>query len=161
MAASNVPQLSVFGPANGPTIVLMHGSAVTHAMWQPQIEALADEFRIVTFDLPGHGVNASLPFTMQRAVAWTDAALATSGDGPAVVVGISLGGYVAIAHAAQHQRNLAGLVLASTTINFTGLLGAYVRVVGWALSRVPGEEMQRAQLVRGMRRKYAQRSPHS
>jgi hypothetical protein len=48
-----------------------------------------------------------------------------------------------------------GLVLASTAINFTGLLGAYVRVVGWALSRVPGEEMQCAQLVRGRRRKYA------
>jgi len=63
--------------------------------------------------------------------------------------------YIAIEYAAHHPERVCGLVLASTTTNFTGALGAYTRAVGWLLGRVVNEQWQRVQLVRGMRRKYA------
>jgi pimeloyl-ACP methyl ester carboxylesterase len=71
-----------------------------------------------------------------------------------LIVGISLGGYVALQYAAAHPGHVAGLVLASTTINFTGVLGAYIRLVGWLLGRVFSESWQRERLIHSMRRKY-------
>lgn len=148
-------QVSVFGAAMSTTFLLIHGSTVTRRMWQPQVTALAEESRIITLDLPGHGENAAQPFTMGRAVTQIEAVLTRYTTCPVVVVGISLGGYVAIAHAARYPERIAGLVLASTTTSFTGLLGTYVRVVGWLLGQMLDETFQRVRLTESIRRKYA------
>ena len=146
-------QYDVFGPPDAPPIVLVHGSTVTRAMWWPQIESLAIDFQVIALDLPGHGASAHLPFTFAGAVALLDQVVSQTTHRPVMVVGISLGGYVALEFAAAHPEKAAGLVLASTTVNFTGPLGAYVRLVGWLLARVFGAGWQRERLIRSIRRK--------
>ena len=49
------------GTAGGPPLVLLHSLGVAHAMWQPQIEALADHFDIIAMDLRGHGASDAGP----------------------------------------------------------------------------------------------------
>ena len=45
----------------GETVVLIHGVGMRIEAWAPQIERLADSFRVVAVDLPGHGLSAPVP----------------------------------------------------------------------------------------------------
>src|SRR5450759_3884735 len=51
----------VAGPEDAPTLVFLHGTRVTRAMWDPQVAALTERYRVVAVDLPGHGVFADMP----------------------------------------------------------------------------------------------------
>jgi pimeloyl-ACP methyl ester carboxylesterase len=104
----------VAGPEDAPTLVFLHGTRVTRAMWRPQVAGLTDRYRVVTVDLPGHGVLADMPFRMPRAVAIARSVINRTG-GRAIVVGQSLGGYVAMELAATHPGHVAGLVLCNST----------------------------------------------
>ncbi|HEY9087912.1 MAG TPA: alpha/beta fold hydrolase, partial [Anaerolineaceae bacterium] len=57
----------VTGAAGAPGLVLVHGSVVTRKMWLPQLRDLADEFRVIAPDLPGHGALESAPFSFAAA----------------------------------------------------------------------------------------------
>jgi pimeloyl-ACP methyl ester carboxylesterase len=46
---------------NGPPLVLVHGAVVDSRMWQPQLDALADEFTVVAWDEPGAGRSSDVP----------------------------------------------------------------------------------------------------
>jgi 3-oxoadipate enol-lactonase len=50
------------GRPDGPVLVLAHSLGVSHAMWEPQIAALGEHFRILRYDLRGHG-DSGLPET--------------------------------------------------------------------------------------------------
>ena len=100
----------VAGPAGAPAIVFVHGTRLTGAMWSAQQAALADEFRTIAVDLPAHGSRAAEPFTLDAATAAVDDAIATEAAGRAIVVGLSLGGYVAMALAAREPARVRGLV---------------------------------------------------
>ena len=68
----------------------------------------------VAVDLPGHGTRATERFTLAGALETIDRAV----DGcasPPLLVGLSLGGYSALAYAADHQDKLAGVMVTSTT----------------------------------------------
>lgn len=114
---------SVAGPTDGMGIVFIHGAAATRALWRPQVEALAATFRVVTLDLPGHGALAAESFTLAAAVTVVGQAVALTAKGRALVVGLSLGGYVALAYAAQSPERCAGLVLSGCAIEYHGALG--------------------------------------
>ena len=124
---------TVAGPDDAPCIIFIHGAAWTRAMWLPQVAALADTFHIVALDLPGHGALANEPFTLKRAIAVVDQAVALAPQGRAVIVGLSLGGYVAMAFAAQAPERCASLVLSGCAIEYYGLLGRLSQL-GAALS---------------------------
>ena len=100
---------------SGPTVVLTHGWGATAHMWEPQVEALADVARVVTWDLRGHGRS---PSPLDADAYSQDVALADLetlvGDGPAVLVGHSLGGQLSIAFTLRHPERVAGLGLLST-----------------------------------------------
>jgi pimeloyl-ACP methyl ester carboxylesterase len=121
------------GPLDAPPIVFVHGSVVTRKMWLPQLRGLADEFRVIAPDLPGHGALARQPFSFETAVRSLVAVIDRHARGRALVAGLSLGGYLAIDLASRHQERVAGLVLSGCTVNFTGLLGVYLRVVSAAM----------------------------
>src|SRR6266849_10958032 len=84
------------GPTGANAILFAHGTRMTRKMWLPQMEALADEYRVVAVDLPGHGAMAGTPFQMDAAVRGIADAVDAATNGRALLVGSSLGGYVSL-----------------------------------------------------------------
>lgn len=125
------------GPTDGPLLVFIHGTRVTRASWRAVVERLANTYRCVSLDLPGHGVLADRPFTLDAAADVVDAAIEGAGGGPAVLVGLSLGGYVAMAVAARTPARVRGLVLAGCTAEPSGSAAAAFRLFAWALGVAP------------------------
>ena len=103
------------GPPGAPSIVLIHGTRLSRAVWAPQVSRLAGEFRVIVPDLPGHGALADVPFTLGGAADRLAEVIDEAAGGRAIVVGHSLGGYVAMELAARSPDRVAGLVLAGAS----------------------------------------------
>ncbi|MBO3094173.1 alpha/beta hydrolase [Cellulomonas dongxiuzhuiae] len=98
--------------APAPPVVLVHGLRASRTMWRAQVEALQRAGHpALAIDLPGHGERIAETFTWDGALQAVSDGVDEIG-GPALVVGLSLGGYIAIAHAARHPGQVAGLVAA-------------------------------------------------
>jgi pimeloyl-ACP methyl ester carboxylesterase len=123
----------VAGPADAPAIVFIHGTRMSRSYWTPQVAALSDEFRTIAVDLPGHGVRGHESFTLDGAVAGIAAAVEDRAGGRAIVVGLSLGGYVAMALAADRPELVRGLVVSGATIEPAGRLRNAVLALAVAL----------------------------
>lgn len=111
----------VAGPPDAPAIVFVHGTRLTGAMWAPQQAALSGEFRTIALDLPAHGARADEPFTLAGAAEAVAATIRAEAGGRAIVVGLSLGGYVGMELAARDPDVVRGLVLSGATAEPTGL----------------------------------------
>jgi pimeloyl-ACP methyl ester carboxylesterase len=97
-------------------------------MWAAQIARLSGSFRVITADLPGHGSRAHERFTLDAATECIADVIDTAAGGRALVVGLSLGGYVGMALAARSPERVAGLVVAGATLEPVGLAGIPFRV---------------------------------
>jgi pimeloyl-ACP methyl ester carboxylesterase len=118
----------VAGPTHAFPIVLVHGAAWTRNMWVQQREALSDEFRVIAVDLPGHGALREQPFQLATACHIVMASLKQEAADRSLMVGISLGGYVAMACAHDHPQDIAGLVLSGCCLEYRGMLGLLSRL---------------------------------
>lgn len=141
------------GPAQGMPVVFVHGSTLTKQSWQPQIQGLQGEARLLSCDLPGHGAHAGQPFTMDAAVAQLKHQIERVFDLPVVLVGISLGGHVATLFSNRYPDYIIGLVLSGASMNFNGLLGQWTRLVGRIMLRMDEERLRRAAET-SMRKKW-------
>jgi pimeloyl-ACP methyl ester carboxylesterase len=119
------------------TIVFLHGTRLTAAQWTPQVAALRDEFDCLALDLPGHGTSADQPFSLATAAESVAESIAQGAGGRAILVGLSLGGYVAMDVAARWPERVSGLVLAGATNEPRGLRALPYHALGWALSAPP------------------------
>lgn len=99
---------------SGTPLVLLHAFPLDRTMWQPQLAALAGAARVIAPDLPGFGESPAAPFTIEGVAETVAEFLAARDVRKAVVCGLSMGGYVALALARKHPDRLAGLVLADT-----------------------------------------------
>jgi pimeloyl-ACP methyl ester carboxylesterase len=105
------------GGGHDRTLVLVHAFPVHASMWQPQLDAPPGGWRVLAPDLAGLGASTDRE---GETVALDDYAedlvtlLDRLGVARAVVGGVSLGGYVALAFARLYPERLAGLVLADT-----------------------------------------------
>jgi pimeloyl-ACP methyl ester carboxylesterase len=100
----------------GPPLVLLHAFPLSSAMWLAQRERLAGRFRVITPDLRGFGgsvLGADEP-SVEAMADDVDQLLRSLGVRRAVIGGLSLGGYVAMALCRRHPERILGLVLAST-----------------------------------------------
>lgn len=106
----------IWGPADGVPVVLVHGGAA-HASWWDHIAPLLPGCRVVALDLSGHGDSAWRDD--YRIGLWRDEVLAVvrSGllRGSPLLVGHSLGGYVAYAMARSHGPELAGALIVDSS----------------------------------------------
>lgn len=101
----------------GLPIVFLHGHPFNQSMWDPQVSALAPHHRAITFDLRGYGaseVPASDSTTLETMADDINGLLGHLDLDKAVVVGLSMGGQIAMAFAEKYPQRLAGLVLAAT-----------------------------------------------
>ncbi len=101
---------------DGPELLLIHGVGVVGASWRPQLEGLADGFRMAAPDLPGFGAS-ELPHGRPSVEGWAEAARALMdhlGWERAHVAGHSMGGLVAQQLALAHPRRVRSLALLCT-----------------------------------------------
>ena len=114
-----------------PTIIFLHGTRLTGSQWAIQVDALGGEYRCLTPDLPGHGVAADDPFTLAGAAEAVARTIEAEGGGRAILVGLSLGGYVAMDVAARWPERVAGLVLAGASTEPTGPRAPAFHALAW------------------------------
>jgi pimeloyl-ACP methyl ester carboxylesterase len=126
------------GPADGPSIVFVHATRLSRSMWRAQMDDLRDAYRVIAVDLPGHGRLADRRFTLAGAADAVADTIETAGGGHAVVVGLSLGGYVAIDLAARRPQLVRGLVLAGATAEPVGAIATPYRALAWVMDRFDG-----------------------
>ena len=125
-------------------LVLVHGSRLASSQWAPQVALLQDHVDLTLVDLPGHGTRVTEAFTLERCVEVIDEAVrAVPPDAPVVLVGHSLGGYAAMAYAADHADALDGLVLAGASATPTGPGAAVYRGVAALTDRLGPDRMTR------------------
>jgi len=134
----------VAGPPEAPAIVFIHGVRLTGAMWAPQVADLSDTFRTIALDLPAHGTRSGEAFTLDAATEAVASTIRAEAGGRAVVVGLSLGGYVAMALAARAPEVVRGLVLAGATAEPTGLRMWPYRALAEVMAEVDVARLDRA-----------------
>lgn len=101
----------------GPPVLFIHGYPLGRRMWRPQLEALLGSMRLIVPDLRGHGDSEApeAPYTIaMHADDCIDLLDGLEIDQPVIVVGISMGGYIALELQRAFPERVAGLVLVST-----------------------------------------------
>jgi pimeloyl-ACP methyl ester carboxylesterase len=101
-----------------PTVVLLHGYTLDRTYWQPQVDALRGRYRVLVPDLRGFGDSALGEVDFNSSTVMADdvrTLLDTLGlSEPIVLVGLSMGGSVAMTFADRYPERLRALVLADT-----------------------------------------------
>ena len=112
----------VHGPADAPPILLSHGYGATCRMWDGQVAAFADRWRLVLWDMRGHGESGDPrdPALYSQALTVGDmaAVLDACGIERAVIAGLSLGGVMSLAFQIAHPERARALMLFDTGPGF-------------------------------------------
>jgi pimeloyl-ACP methyl ester carboxylesterase len=110
------------GPAGAPTLLLLHGVTLTAALnWSGILGTLGRHYRVVLLDQRGHGGGPAAVTVRLEDCADDAAAVAERlGITQLVVVGYSMGGFIAQLVWRRHPGLVSGLVLCSTARNVSG-----------------------------------------
>ncbi len=117
------------GNRAGPVLVMVHGFSANLETWEPWVKRLGAEYRIISLDLPGHGLTrAPEGYTLKRTgfVDIVDETVSKLGVERFVLIGNSMGGGVTWNYALAHPGKLQGAVL--------------VNAAGWLEPREDGKE---------------------
>jgi pimeloyl-ACP methyl ester carboxylesterase len=103
---------------DGPALILTHGYSSTGEMWAGQIAPLEPHFKVITWDMRGHG-RSDYPqdpaaYSEAATIADIAALLDVVGARDAIVGGLSLGGYMSLAFHATHPRRTRALLIVDT-----------------------------------------------
>jgi len=98
----------------GSPVVLLHGYPFNRSMWQDQIQALRDSYRVVVPDLRGHGNSDVAPATINEMARDVSGLMTALGINDGVIGGLSMGGYIALAFYRLFPERVRALVLADT-----------------------------------------------
>jgi 3-oxoadipate enol-lactonase len=115
IARLNGIQLSYDEVGTGRPIVFLHGFPLDRSMWAPQVGALVRQGRCIAPDLRGFGTSTPAPpYSMDQYADDVAALLDTLGVEPAIVAGLSMGGYIVFAFWRRHRARVRAVVLADT-----------------------------------------------
>jgi pimeloyl-ACP methyl ester carboxylesterase len=131
---------------DGPPVVLLHGFSLDTRMWDEQVAPLAESYRVIRCDLRGFGRSAiPEPGVLYRHADDVQALLAHLNAREVVLVGLSLGGAVALDVARAHPGVARALVLVDSVLpGFeTPGMDADIRAV-WGAGRREGAEAARS-----------------
>lgn len=114
MAASSVLPHDDRGAGN--PLILLHGFPLHRGIWKNQLDPIAAKARTIAFDLPGYGQAATLhcPDSLDGFAAIWDASAHAIASPPAVLLGHSMGGYLALQQYGDHPERVRALILTST-----------------------------------------------
>ncbi len=100
----------------GVPLLLIHGFPLDRTMWQPQLDGLQDVAHVIAPDLRGFGgsEDGASSMTMSDYAFELKALLDEMNIKQAVVCGLSMGGYIALAMLADHPDVVKGLILCNT-----------------------------------------------
>lgn len=105
-----------FGPENAPVIIFIHGFPFNKSMWNGQMELLKDNYRVIAYDIRGHG--SSDPgiddFFIELFVADLLRFMEKLGIEKSILCGLSLGGYIALNAVLKAPDRFNGLILNDT-----------------------------------------------
>lgn len=109
--------ISYSDTGKGTAVILLHGFLENQTMWQDLVLELRQKNRVITIDLLGHGKTECLGYmqTMEENAEVVQAVLSKLRIRKAVIVGHSMGGYVALAFAELFPEKMKGLVLLNST----------------------------------------------
>ena len=104
------------GPDNTPVIIFIHGFPFNKSMWDKQVDALKDNYRVIAYDVRGHGQSDegkedfSIDSFVNDLVGLIDALKIDK----VVLCGLSMGGYIALNAVEKHPKRFEALVLSDT-----------------------------------------------
>lgn len=124
----------VAGNPADPLLVLLHGAGASAEIWEDHLSALSDDYRVVAVDLPGHRKHPHDKFSFDEAVQSVREVIASEGQ-PAVLVGHSVGGYVAGKFVEEYSSHVDAIVTSGSYMDWRhgrGLVlsGLYAYVFG-------------------------------
>lgn len=111
------PRIAVTRAGEGPLLVLMHGIGGNRSNWSEQLPAFAQHFTTVAWDARGYGDSDDYPDKLRFEDFSADLTrvLDHYGAGRAHLLGISMGGRIAIDFCARAPERVATLVVADTS----------------------------------------------
>src|SRR5438105_14356296 len=99
----------------GPAILFVHAFPLDHTMWQLQVDFFATRYRVVTPDLRGFGGSQPpRPWSIEQMGEELLTLLDQLQIENCILVGLSIGGYIALPFAVNHHERVKKLVLAHT-----------------------------------------------
>jgi pimeloyl-ACP methyl ester carboxylesterase len=110
-------KLAYQSEGQGIPLLLIHGFPLNSQMWEPQIRSLSNQASVLAPDLRGHGDSEPVegPYSMDMLADDCISLLdALDIEQPAVVCGLSMGGYITLAFYRRHPDRVRGLILAAT-----------------------------------------------
>lgn len=104
------------GPDDAPVIIFIHGFPLNKNTWNLQLDALKSTYRVIAYDIRGHGDSDSGPndFSINLFANDLNLFLDTLQIEKAVICGLSMGGYIALTAVSRPKHRFQGLILADT-----------------------------------------------
>ena len=102
------------GARDGAVLLLIHGSNASLFTWEPWVSRLGKSFRVVTVDMPGHGLTGTVPngdYSQEGMVKFTDEFATKIGLQKFALGGNSMGGAIAARYAEEHPDRVTKLIL--------------------------------------------------
>jgi 3-oxoadipate enol-lactonase len=114
-----VPTLALtapVGPADAPLLVLGPSLGTSAILWENALPELAARYRVVAWDLPGHGASpaATAPFTVADLADAVAAAIRALGADRALYAGVSLGGATGLELGLRHPELVSALAIVAS-----------------------------------------------
>jgi len=105
------------GPENAPVIIFIHGFPFSKEMWNKQMEALRENFRVIAYDVRGHGnsYSGTDDFTIELFVKDLLSLMDVLEIKKSVLCGLSMGGYIALNAIENHPYRFESLILCDTS----------------------------------------------
>ena len=113
---SLVMNFSDEGTRNGIPLLFIHGFPFSSAMWHPQVAHFSKAFRVIKYDIRGHGESEAgdAQFSIEYFVDDILALLEFLHIPRAIIIGLSMGGYIALRMYERFPEKFLGLVLCDT-----------------------------------------------
>lgn len=107
-------RVRIEGPKDAPPVILLHGFIYSLETWDALAAALKDDYRVIRFDLLGHGLSGPDPeqrYSPDERAAFVGAVMDALGIKRAIIGGNSLGGLAAWRFAARSPERVSALIL--------------------------------------------------